>query len=53
MTRAAHSAVIVTTLLEGDGMPKLLVTHGVVDVEKWLQGKSERADAIAALGAAT
>jgi hypothetical protein len=60
MTRTAHRwptaevdsrrAVIVTTLLEGDGMPKLVVTHSVVDVEKWLQGKSERADAIAAMG---
>jgi hypothetical protein len=31
-------------------MPKIVVTHGVVDVEAWLQYKSERADAIGALG---
>jgi len=31
-------------------MPKIVVTHNVVDVDKWLQFKSERADAIGALG---
>lgn len=31
-------------------MPKIVVTHDVVDVARWLQFKSERADAIAALG---
>ncbi len=31
-------------------MPKVVVTHNVVDVDKWLEFKSERADAIAALG---
>jgi hypothetical protein len=31
-------------------MPKVVITHNVVDVDKWLQFKSERADAIAALG---
>lgn len=31
-------------------MPKIVVTHNVVDVGKWLQFKSERADAIAVLG---
>ena len=31
-------------------MPKVVVTHNVVDVDRWLQFKSERADAIAALG---
>jgi hypothetical protein len=31
-------------------MPKLIVTHGVVDVDNWLKGKSERADAIRAMG---
>lgn len=31
-------------------MPKVVVTHNVVDVDTWLQFKSERADAIAALG---
>jgi hypothetical protein len=31
-------------------MPKVVVTHNVADVDKWLQFKSERADAIAALG---
>jgi hypothetical protein len=24
-------------------MPKMVVTHAVVDVERWLQGKAERA----------
>jgi hypothetical protein len=27
-------------------MPKLVMTHGVVDIERWLKGKSERAAAI-------
>ena len=31
-------------------MPKIVVTHDVVDVDTWLQFKSERADAIVALG---
>jgi hypothetical protein len=29
-------------------MPKVVLTHAVVDVERWLQGKAERAEAIAA-----
>lgn len=24
-------------------MPKLVVTHAVIDIERWLQGKAERA----------
>ena len=31
-------------------MARIVVTHGAVDVDKWLQFKAERADAIAALG---
>ena len=31
-------------------MPKMVITHGVADVEKWLGFKSERAEAIAMLG---
>jgi hypothetical protein len=31
-------------------MARMVVTHGVVDVEKWLSFKAERAEAIAALG---
>jgi len=31
-------------------MPKVVVTHNVADVDTWLQFKSERADAITALG---
>lgn len=31
-------------------MPKIVVTHNVVDVDQWLQFKSERADAVGALG---
>ena len=27
-------------------MPKVVITHTVVDVERWLQGKAERAAAI-------
>jgi hypothetical protein len=27
-------------------MPRMVVTHAVVDVERWLQGKAERADLI-------
>lgn len=31
-------------------MPKIVVTHNVADVEKWLGFKSERAEAVADLG---
>ena len=31
-------------------MPRMVVTHGVVDVENWLSFKAERAESIAALG---
>ena len=31
-------------------MPRMVVTHGVVDVENWLSFKAERADSIAAIG---
>ncbi len=34
-------------------MPKVVVTHNVTDVDKWLQFKTERADAIAAMGGST
>jgi len=30
-------------------MPKLVVTHAVVDVERWLEGKAERAAAFEAV----
>jgi hypothetical protein len=33
-------------------MPKVVITHGVVDVDNWLKGKSERADAIGGMGGA-
>ena len=31
-------------------MPKMVITHNVVDVGNWLQYKAERAAAVAALG---
>ena len=31
-------------------MPKIIVTHSVIDVDNWLKGKSERVDAIAVMG---
>jgi hypothetical protein len=31
-------------------MPKMVVTHAVEDVNTWLKGKSERAEAISAMG---
>ena len=31
-------------------MPKMVITHGVVDVEKWLSFKAERGQAISAMG---
>jgi hypothetical protein len=33
-------------------MPKIVITHGVVDVDNWLRFKSERADAIGGMGGA-
>jgi len=35
---------------EGDAMPKVVITHNVSDIAKWLQFKSDRADAITAMG---
>ena len=31
-------------------MPKIVITHGVADVDKWLGFKAERAEAVAGLG---
>jgi hypothetical protein len=31
-------------------MPKMVITHGVADVQRWLGFKAERAEAIAGLG---
>ncbi len=31
-------------------MPKIVITHKVVDVERWLKFKAERADSIAPFG---
>ena len=31
-------------------MPRMAITHGVVDVENWLSFKAERAEAIAGMG---
>lgn len=31
-------------------MPRVVITHDVVEIEAWLKGKSERADAIAGIG---
>ena len=31
-------------------MPRIVVTHGVEDVERWLKGKQERAEAIGTMG---
>ena len=31
-------------------MPKIVITHKVVDVERWLKGKAERAAVIGAYG---
>jgi hypothetical protein len=32
-------------------MPKMVITHGVADVDKWLQFKAGRAEAMESLGA--
>ena len=31
-------------------MPKMVITHAVVDIERWLDGKTERAAAIGSFG---
>jgi hypothetical protein len=31
-------------------VPKVVITHNVVDVENWLKGKAERSESIAGLG---
>ena len=33
-------------------MAKVVITHNVVDIERWLTGKSERAEAIGGMGGA-
>lgn len=32
-------------------MPKVVLTHAVIEVERWLKGKEERAAAMGAVGA--
>jgi hypothetical protein len=32
-------------------MPRMIITHGVVDTENWLTFKAERAEHIAGMGA--
>lgn len=34
------------TVSKGADMPKVVITHAVVDIERWLKGKAERAEAI-------
>ena len=31
-------------------MPRVVITHDVVDLERWLAGKAERAEVISAIG---
>lgn len=31
-------------------MPKMVITHAVVDIDRWLAGKAERAVAIGSIG---
>lgn len=31
-------------------MPRMVITHDVVDIERWLKGKEERAGALGAVG---
>lgn len=31
-------------------MPKMVITHSVVDIDRWLEGKEERAAALGAAG---
>jgi hypothetical protein len=33
-------------------MPKVVITHGVLDVDNWLKGKEERAASIGGMGGA-
>ena len=35
---------------EETGMPRMVITHSVVDVEKWLEGKAERAAIVSGMG---
>src|SRR5262249_22733269 len=35
---------------EVDGMPKVVLTHAVIDVQRWLTGKDERVADIGAVG---
>jgi hypothetical protein len=32
-------------------MPRVIITHDVVDMQRWLEGKAERVAALAAVGA--
>ena len=43
-------AVLGTALTGGDVMSKMVITHGVVDVDNWLKFKTERAEFIAMMG---
>lgn len=53
LERSRTSAVIGTTLSAKEiVMPKIIITHSVVDVDSWLTFKSERAEAIGGMGGA-
>jgi hypothetical protein len=41
---------LAATLCKGGGMPRMVITHDVADVDTWLKFKSERADAISGMG---
>ena len=49
-TRCRPAPIRTRRSSKGDDMPKLIITHSVVDVDDLLKGKSERADAIGSMG---
>jgi hypothetical protein len=46
LVRVGILAEALRASLKEPGMPKVVMTHAVVDVERWLKGKAERAGAL-------
>jgi hypothetical protein len=48
---SAHEAAVRLLSRRSSEMPRVIISHEVADVQRWLAGKAERAAAIGAIGA--
>jgi hypothetical protein len=50
-TRRQAPLQYTAAVIEEAKMPRVVITHDVVDLDRWLEGKAERQAAISAIGA--